>query len=133
MLFLGGARSGKSTLVERIAAHHTSVAYVATAEAIDDEMCARIQMHRAGRPEHWATFEVKEGLLETLNHVYAGDAQAIIIDCMTVYIGRRMQHVADDREILNEIDGVLRDMRACGRSVLIVSNEVGMGGVPAVL
>jgi len=129
ILFLGGARSGKSDLAERIASDYDGVAYIATAEAIDAEMVARIENHKKSRPGHWVTYEVENSLHETFS-LACEDTQAVIIDCMTVYIGRRMQKIADDRQIIDEIMDVVRDANQSGKTVLIVSNEVGMGVVP---
>ena len=129
VLFLGGARSGKSALAEKIASKYTGVAYIATAEAIDEEMAERIAMHKKSRPGQWATYEVDGELSEVFNRACSG-VEAIIIDCMTVYVSRRMQKVADDNAIIEEIMGVARDASRSGKMVLIVSNEVGMGVVP---
>lgn len=129
ILFIGGARSGKSVLAERIASEYADVAYIATAEAIDEEMIERIEKHRTSRPSLWVTYEVKDNLHKAFEQACL-DAQAVIIDCITVYVGRRMQKVADDREIVEEIMEVLRSASRLGKTVLIVSNEVGMGVVP---
>ena len=60
-LILGGARSGKSTHAEKLAAAYQRVAFVATAQAFDDDMAARIAAHRAARPAHWTTIEATHG------------------------------------------------------------------------
>ena len=129
ILFLGGARSGKSAFAENIASSFDKVAYIATAEAIDDEMIERIEQHRSVRPSNWATYEVDGGLSETFEKAAEG-VEAVIIDCMTVYIGRRMYKIANDNEIVEEIVEVIKAASSSGKTVLIVSNEVGMGVVP---
>jgi adenosylcobinamide kinase/adenosylcobinamide-phosphate guanylyltransferase len=129
ILFLGGARSGKSALAENIASGFDKVAYIATAEGIDDEMIERIEQHRSVRPSNWATYEVDGGLSETFEKAADG-ADAVIIDCVTVYVGRRMHKIANDLEIVEEIVDVIKAASVSGKTVLIVSNEVGMGVVP---
>src|SRR3990172_5866973 len=83
-LILGGARSGKSTYAQRLAAERGShVLYVATAEAGDDEMAARIAAHRAERPAHWRTLEAPRQAGKAIS-VVAGDANVVLIDCLTL-------------------------------------------------
>ncbi len=129
ILFLGGARSGKSALAEKIAASYRSVAYVATAKAIDDEMIERIKKHRKSRPDSWVTLEVDNRLGEVLDQAFIR-AEAVIVDCLTVYIARQMDKIASDDEVVDEIIGVLKSAKNFGKTIIFVSNEVGMGIVP---
>lgn len=129
ILFLGGARSGKSALAEKIATSYRDVAYVATAKAIDDEMLERIKKHRQSRPDSWVTFEVDNRLDEVLGEAFS-QAEAIIVDCLTVYIAVQMDKTASDDEIVNEIVGAVKGARESGKTVIFVTNEVGMGIVP---
>lgn len=129
VLFIGGARSGKSDLAEAVAAKYSQVAYVATSQAIDDEMLERINKHRASRPARWATFEVDEKLKDSLDAAY-GQAEAVIVDCLTVYVARRMEKTVNDESIIKEIEETVREAKDSGKTVIFVSNEVGMGIVP---
>ncbi len=129
ILFVGGARSGKSALAEKILSGHNQVAYVATAEAIDQEMVERIKKHRESRPSEWVTFEVEGKLADTLNKA-CRRADAVIVDCLTIYIARRMEQTVNDEQIIAEVAEAVSEARQSGKTVAFVSNEVGMGLVP---
>src|SRR5437868_4113506 len=98
---LGGARSGKSRYAENLIANEPPPwIYVATAEAIDDEMAQRIAEHRARRPGGWRTVEAPRDLLGALAGVPAG--AAVLIDCMTLWVSNLLLAGADvEREIAN--------------------------------
>lgn len=129
ILFLGGARSGKSAFAEKIASKHDRVAYVATAQDIDDEMRERIKKHQKSRPNKWVTYEVDKTLRETIGHACQG-VDVVIIDCLTIYVSRRMEKTVDDDEIIKEIVEAVKSTKSAGKIALFVSNEVGMGLVP---
>ncbi|PJB78704.1 MAG: bifunctional adenosylcobinamide kinase/adenosylcobinamide-phosphate guanylyltransferase [Candidatus Aquicultor secundus] len=129
ILFLGGARSGKSALAEKIVSGYNEVAYVATAEAIDEEMVERIKNHQDSRPSEWVTFEVDGKLADTLSQA-CQKADAVIVDCLTIYIARRMEQTVDDEQIITEVIEAVSEARQSGKTVAFVSNEVGMGLVP---
>ncbi len=139
-LLLGGARSGKSTLAEKLAAQRGErVLYIATAQALDDEMALRIQKHQQQRPAHWETLETPTGVgaaVETqLAHV-----DIILLDCLTLLVNNLiMQHTDDfdhpDETVLQEavdaeISTILETAEAWSVPWIIVSNEVGLGLVP---
>jgi adenosylcobinamide kinase/adenosylcobinamide-phosphate guanylyltransferase len=125
-LVLGGARSGKSRYAEVLIANETPPwIYVATAEALDDEMTKRIAEHRARRTDGWRTIEAPRDLLGALASVPAG--AAVLVDCMTLWLSNLLLAGADiEREIAN-VDTALTQMT--GKAVL-VANEVGWGIVP---
>lgn len=138
----GGARSGKSAFAEKLArAHPGPVAYVATAVATDEEMARRIELHRRRRPDCWHTFECDQALGHTIE-VAARDYELIVVDCLTVYLSRLLPHVPEgqsadlrtqqllESRLSAELDEVTAAVRAAGRDVIIVSNEVGFGLVP---
>jgi adenosylcobinamide kinase/adenosylcobinamide-phosphate guanylyltransferase len=135
ILILGGTRSGKSRLAERLASERAPVTYVATAtvDASDPEMVARIERHRADRPEGWMTNEVPRDLEGALPTIAAREG-SIVIDCVTLWISNLLLGLGNgaalsDPEIL---DALVRAMRA-GRGqarVIWVSNEVGSSLVP---
>lgn len=139
----GGARSGKSTYAEKIAKESgKSIAYVATSIAFDEGMKNRIKKHQEQRPKEWATIEKWRDFHEVVGTVEYKDAQILLVDCITVMINNLMFYSGLDfdtceveevdeleKEILVEVEKLL-DI-ANGKELIIVSNELGMGLVPA--
>jgi adenosylcobinamide kinase/adenosylcobinamide-phosphate guanylyltransferase len=124
-LVIGGARSGKSRLAERLVeASGRARRYVATAEAWDDEMRARIAEHRARRAG-WVTVEAPHDL----GYALAGAAayEAVLVDCATLWLTNRMLAGAD---LAAEEAGLAAALGAGGAPVVVVTNEVGQGIVP---
>jgi adenosylcobinamide kinase / adenosylcobinamide-phosphate guanylyltransferase len=127
-LILGGARSGKSHDAERrVLASGLEPVYLATAEALDDEMTARIAEHRARRGRAWRTIEEPLALVETLERECAG-RRAVLVDCLTLWLTNLMVR---GRPIEPELDRLLELLPDLPGSVVLVSNEVGQGVVPA--
>lgn len=126
-LILGGARSGKSQLAERlVAASGLDPVYVATAAAGDAEMAARIAEHRARRGGAWRTVEAPERLAETLA-AEAGEGRAVLVDCLTLWLSNRMLAGAD---VEADTAALCRAASVLAGAVVFVSNEVGLGLVP---
>ncbi len=126
-LILGGARSGKSRLAEELAQKRNGkLVYVATAEAWDDEMRARIAEHKARRGSRWHDIESPIAIAEVLKALPA-DTGAVLIDCLTLWLSNLM-HAS--RDIAMETTGLLAALDAVQFPVLLVSNEVGLGIVP---
>jgi adenosyl cobinamide kinase/adenosyl cobinamide phosphate guanylyltransferase len=120
VLYLGGARSGKSQLaVDRALAAGAPVTFIATGEAGDDEMTERIERHRRARPQEWCTIEEPVWLAEALASVPAGETA--IVDCLSLWVANVLG---------SEDDGAVS--AAAGRDglTIAVTNEVGMGIVP---
>ena len=89
ILITGGARSGKSAFAERLALAGERVLFVATAEALDDDMARRISAHRSSRPVDWDTLEEPRSLAEAIRDKTTGQASAydtIIVDCLTMWV-----------------------------------------------
>ncbi len=130
ILILGGARSGKSTFAQRLAMEKgTDVLFVATAEAHDEEMVERIDRHRAERPAHWNTVEAPRALADELA---ARSAPIVVLDCVTLWVSNLLLTegtTLDDA--LAELDALLAWHRSHASCLIVVSNEVGMGIVPA--
>jgi adenosylcobinamide kinase/adenosylcobinamide-phosphate guanylyltransferase len=136
-LILGGARSGKSSHAQALAeGSHKSVTYLATAQALDDEMSARIKKHQAERPAEWQTLEIP---LNIASHVGQIKSDVVILDCMTLLATNLlMQFVKDDlvdeapftEAVHKEVDELLNAIRAGEKDWLIISNEIGLGLVP---
>ncbi len=134
VLVLGGARSGKSHFAQQLAAKLSDkVLFVATAEPLDDEMQARISEHQKARPETWRTLEMPTGIGKGLAK-QIGEAEVVIIDCITMLISNRFSKELDysesERLVTVEIDELVACLRNVSASFVIVSNEVGMGLVP---
>jgi adenosylcobinamide kinase/adenosylcobinamide-phosphate guanylyltransferase len=123
VLVTGGARSGKSTFAEQLLAAEPQVDYVATAPPMPDdgEWADRVAQHRKRRPTHWMTHETGDlaGLLAT-------DGPPVLIDCLTLWLCRG--EIESDPVAVDALTSALRDT---GRRVILVTNEVGSGIVPA--
>ena len=133
-LVLGGARSGKSTYAQGLAAGSERVLFVATAQAGDQDMERRIRAHREQRPDHWDTLEEPIALVEEM----AGRLRSydtIVLDCLTLWVSNLL--LMDPRaasapiDIASETRGLLGLYRRGDASWVVVSNEVGLGVVPA--
>jgi len=134
-LILGGARSGKSAYAEQLAAQRGgSVLYVATAQAWDDDMARRIAAHQAQRPAHWRTLEAPLNVGQAIKG--APPADVVLIDCLTLLASNVIAPLdtADqalaDQALQAEIDALCAAFRPQAHWI-IVSNEVGLGIVPA--
>lgn len=128
-LILGGARSGKSALALRRAAQAgRAVAWIATAEAKDAEMAARIARHRAERPAHWRTVEEPLRLAAVLRRL-ASPESCVVVDCLTLWLSNLL--LAADAPLLErETAALLEALPALPGDVILVANEVGLGIVP---
>jgi len=130
VLLLGGVRSGKSRYAQEIATHGQHVAFLATAEAGDDEMRLRIDRHRRERPDAWTTFEVPVALEDALRRC-GGKFDTILIDCLTVWTANLMEHYGQDPDlVLAHADRLATFLRRFTGTAILVSNEVGSGIVP---
>ncbi len=142
ILIIGGARSGKSHFAQQLALKLGGpVLFVATAEASDEEMRQRIEQHRRARPAGWRTLETKihigRQILEKI-----GGARTVIIDCITLLINNIFLECSDpgseqidaplvEQEVKTELDELLDGINQANATFIIVTNEVGLGLVPA--
>lgn len=125
-LILGGARSGKSALAERLVrATVRPRHYIATAEAWDDEMRARIAQHQTDRGADWITAEAPRDLCAALAAIPAG--AVVLVDCATLWL---TNHLLAEADIEAETSALLAALAGCAAPVVVVSNEVGWGIVP---
>jgi len=123
---LGGARSGKSAHAEKLAtALPPPWTYIATAEAYDGEMAERIALHRARRGEGWRTVDAPLDLAGVLRAL--PDGQAVLVDCLTLWLSNHMLADHDLDALSDELETVFAAPRG---PWFVVSNEVGMGIVP---
>lgn len=137
-LILGGARSGKSSYAQHLAERSGQPAtFIATAQALDEEMSMRIQKHRLERPDTWQTLEIPAGIASCLQQI---KSNIVILDCITLLINNlMMQFVQNDLveeapfmlAVQKEIDELIAGLREKEQNWLIISNEVGLGLVPA--
>lgn len=143
ILLTGGARSGKSTLAERLIREHGErVLYIATAVVTDDEMAERIARHRQQRPDSWDTYEGSTDLGQVIR-TRGGQYDAILLECITTLVTNLMfagfepddpdalpDFVEVQRQIDQQIDALIAGCQACPAPVYVVTNEVGLGIVP---
>jgi len=136
-LILGGARSGKSSYAQSMAEESgKTVTFLATAQALDKEMSARIQKHRSERSANWETLEIP---LNIAPYVQQIRSDVVILDCVTLLVSNLlMKFVKDDlvdeepftMEVQKEVDELIAKLRAQKQDWIIVSNELGLGLVP---
>jgi adenosylcobinamide kinase/adenosylcobinamide-phosphate guanylyltransferase len=129
-LILGGVRSGKSRLAERLAAESgLAVTYIATGTAGDEEMHARIAAHRAHRNPAWRVVEEPLALAATLRSCAASD-RFLLVDCLTLWLTNLL--CSDDADALaRERDALLDCMDTLPGRIAFVANETGLGIIPA--
>lgn len=124
----GGARSGKSAFAERLAAASGgAVTYLATAQAFDPEMEARIARHRADRPPGWGTVEEPLNVPEALA---AAPTPTVLLDCLSLWVSNLMFAGLPDGAILGRAAALLAAAHARPGLTVLVTNEVGFGIVP---
>jgi len=142
ILVTGGARSGKSNFAEQLSGRlGTKVTYIATAQADDDEMKVRIRMHQARRVPGWITREAPFDTATALREASA-ETSVILLDCLTLYVTNHLlQNVPDgDYEnlptaacttaVMKAVQDLTEAAKESPATVIIVTNEVGMGIVP---
>jgi len=133
ILILGGARSGKSAYAERFATDSgLPVTYIATAQVYDDEFKARVQHHKERRPTNWMLVEEPHRLTQSLARSAAPN-QCLIVDCLTVWLAQWL--CPDCNPPTNsswqlEREAFLTLLPTLPGTIILVSNEVGMGIVP---
>jgi adenosylcobinamide kinase/adenosylcobinamide-phosphate guanylyltransferase len=138
ILILGRARSGKSSFAQELAQQigGDSVLYVATAQAGDEEMRQRIERHQQSRPAGWRTLEAQRNVGQAILQSHA-DVTAVLIDCITLLTSNRLVEFRDafaeeaDAAVTAEIEKLVQCAQTIPGTLIIVSNEVGMGVVPA--
>ena len=131
VLVTGGARSGKSRFAEaRLAelAPSGPWLYVATAETRDDEMRARVALHRQRRGPQWRTHEAPRQLAAALSP--SEDARGVLVDCITLWLTNLLLDALPEPAILVKCDEMADRARSMAVPVILVTNEVGGGIVP---
>ncbi|MGQ9896452.1 MAG: bifunctional adenosylcobinamide kinase/adenosylcobinamide-phosphate guanylyltransferase [Acidobacteriota bacterium] len=138
IFILGGARAGKSHFAQQLAqikadAAGAAVCFIATAEALDEEMQGRILHHRAERPPEWRTLEEPRALAAA--YAQAAEAGVVIVDCLTMLVSNWLMALPhDETQCLNALEttlsAFLQTFSRREQTVIVVSNEVGLGIVP---
>ncbi|RLA86612.1 MAG: bifunctional adenosylcobinamide kinase/adenosylcobinamide-phosphate guanylyltransferase [Deltaproteobacteria bacterium] len=130
-LITGAAKSGKSHYAQVLAESRPQPwLYVATSEALDEEMAERIARHQARRGTEWTTREEPLALARTLQEA-DGLFGVILVDCLTVWLSNLLTRVAPDSEVnQNEVARLLKVLETLNTPVILVTNEVGWGIVP---
>ena len=141
-LITGGARSGKSRFAQELVLKSgKAVLFVATAQAGDEEMRQRIEAHKGSRPAGWRTLEATTGIGQRIVREI-GDAGIVVIDCITLLVSNILAQLGDpageridaglaEREVIREIEALTECISHTDASFIIVTNEVGLGIVPA--
>jgi adenosylcobinamide kinase/adenosylcobinamide-phosphate guanylyltransferase len=137
---LGGARSGKSSHAQRLASESgKTVTFIATAQAHDEDMVARIRRHQRDRPQEWVTREIQKDIAKNLKSDPI-KTDIVLFDCVTLLVNNLfMDHVTEDqvdeehalKAMQQEIDSLLTYIQKTKQDWIVISNEVGLGIVPA--
>ncbi|WP_028240827.1 bifunctional adenosylcobinamide kinase/adenosylcobinamide-phosphate guanylyltransferase [Stutzerimonas azotifigens] len=128
-LILGGARSGKSALAERLAtASGLEVVYIATSQALDAEMAERVAHHRRRRPTGWQLVEEPLELARVLAE-QSGARRCLLVDCLTLWLTNLLL-LDDPQRLAAERRALLERLPSLPGRVILVSNETGLGVVP---
>lgn len=126
----GGAKSGKSALAEKLASDIPGKrAYIATAQALDEEMAAKIERHKRDRTGAWDTFEEPCAVADLLIKLN-GSYDVVLLDCLTLWLSNVMLTTESDQRIRSQVDALVSAIKECTGACIIVSNEVGLGIVP---
>jgi adenosylcobinamide kinase / adenosylcobinamide-phosphate guanylyltransferase len=127
-LVLGGVRSGKSHYAQQLGERAARVVFVATATAgDDDEMQRKVERHQSSRPLHWQTVEEPLWLAEAISR-YGPSCDLMIIDCLTFFAANLLDAQGDEQ---SAVEALCTALKAPPCSIVLVSNEVGSGVVPA--
>jgi adenosylcobinamide kinase / adenosylcobinamide-phosphate guanylyltransferase len=134
IVITGGSRSGKSRFAQEMAQRlgGADVAFIATCQALDEEMAARIAAHQADRPREWRTVEEPMHLADAVANCGAGTA---LVDCLTLFVtnvllAHEEDHAAAEAAVCVELGRLVESLRASDITAIVVTNEVGMGLVP---
>jgi adenosylcobinamide kinase/adenosylcobinamide-phosphate guanylyltransferase len=130
-LVLGGARSGKSRYAQQLAEQSRHVVFLATAKVSDEEMHAKIERHREDRPKEWLTIEEPLDLPKVLAE-RGLESEVIVVDCLTIFAANLLEAEGGNNDAIeHHVETLCEALRAARCAVVLVSNEVGSGVVPA--
>ncbi len=130
LLVIGGVRSGKSRFALKLGEEiGKQMVFIATGQALDSEMESRIQKHKATRSKTWITYEEPVALNHVLEKVN-GQCDVILIDCLSLWLSNLLHLDLGDQKISASIKEFLRALKSLTTPVILISNEVGLGGIP---
>ncbi|MDF7681837.1 bifunctional adenosylcobinamide kinase/adenosylcobinamide-phosphate guanylyltransferase [Enterobacteriaceae bacterium ESL0689] len=142
ILVTGGARSGKSGHVERLAAQHCQhVLYIATSVISDQEMALRVEKHRAQRPAHWRTWEGFRNLAQVIRHQLR-PGEGVVLECITTMLANLLYEASGgaapeeidfpvvEAQLQQQVDELIVACQQSTAPVYIVTNELGMSITP---
>lgn len=131
ILITGGCRSGKSCFALNYANRRfTKKLYLATGEVLDEEMALRVENHKKMRGPEWLTLEEPLEVVDKIKQ-HQGEVEVILLDCLTLWLSNLIMKGNHDSRIMEEVDKLEATVKQTPASLLMVSNEVGMGIVPA--
>jgi len=131
ILVTGGARSGKSRFAVGLAKRlGRRIVYLATGAATDDEMCSRIARHRIQRPRAWRTIESPDDPARAIARL-RGSIDGLLMDCLTLHVSTLLMRGDTDRAIERRVRRLCEVIHSTRCPVILVTNEVGTGVVPA--
>lgn len=131
IIITGGCRSGKSQYALDYANRHFHrKLYLATCEALDEEMVRRVENHKRLRGPEWLTIEEPIEIVDQMIRC-GDDVEVILLDCLTLWLSNLLLKGDNDLKIMEETERLVHTLKESRTSVIIVSNEVGMGIVPA--
>lgn len=126
-LVIGGAASGKSAFAENLVVKSgKSRIYIATARVLDDEMSTKVERHKKMRGAGWETFETPLAPTDVLSP--RDDSEAVLLDCATMWL---TNHLMDETDLIAAETSLIEGLRQCRADCVIVTNELGLGIVPA--
>ena len=136
ILFTGGSRSGKSSMaVERAKELSEQVCFVATCVPQDDEMAARVAKHRLNRPVGWRVVEEPVNVAEAIGKINPEKYSVVLVDCIALWVCNLMHKaeskISTETQMAEEAQKVVDAAKGFSGDVIIVTNEVGMGVMPA--
>ncbi len=131
ILITGGCRSGKSRFALDYANRHFSKKlYLATAEVLDEEMARRVEDHKNARGPEWQTVEEPIEIVDGISD-YGPKVEVILLDCLTLWLSNLLLRWDDESRIMEEVDKLRKAIKESSTTLIVVTNEVGMGIVPA--
>lgn len=126
----GGSRSGKSSHALKLAESlGEKRLYLATAQALDDEMAERIAHHKKERGDGWDTIEEPLNIAEVIGKLDIYDS--VLLDCLTLWLCNVMHEEESDEKVIERIDNLLNACKGCKTKLIVISNETGSGIIPA--
>ncbi len=131
ILITGGCRSGKSRFALDYAnLHFSKKIYLATCEVMDEEMARRVEDHKRIRGPEWRTLEEPVEIINVIRQ-YGDGVEVILLDCITLWLSNLLLKWDDDQRVMDEVKRLVEAIQRGRFSMIVVSNEVGMGIVPA--